>query len=142
MIFVAKPGQTTAFIGSTGSGKSTLINLVPRFYEVSEGSIKVAGVDVREMTQHELRDRIGLVPQKGNLFSGTIRSNLKYGAPEATDEELEEVIRVAQAKEFIDQKEERFDMEISQGGTNVSGGQKQRLAIARAIAKKSRYLYF
>ena len=101
--FVAKPGQTTAFIGSTGSGKSTLINLVPRFYEVSE-SIKVAGVDVREMTQHELRDRIGLVPQKGNLFSGTIRSNLKYGAPEATDEELEEVIRVAQAKEFIDQK--------------------------------------
>ena len=114
--FVAKPGQTTAFIGSTGSGKSTLINLVPRFYEVSEGSIKVAGVDVREMTQHELRDRIGLVPQKGNLFSGTIRSNLKYGAPEATDEE-------------------RFDMEISQGGTNVSGGQKQRLAIARAIAK-------
>ena len=133
--FVAKPGQTTAFIGSTGSGKSTLINLVPRFYEVSEGSIKVAGVDVREMTQHELRDRIGLVPQKGNLFSGTIRSNLKYGAPEATDEELEEVIRVAQAKEFIDQKEERFDMEISQGGTNVSGGQKQRLAIARAIAK-------
>ena len=124
-----------AIVGSTGSGKSTLINLVPRFYEVSEGSIKVAGVDVREMTQHELRDRIGLVPQKGNLFSGTIRSNLKYGAPEATDEELEEVIRVAQAKEFIDQKEERFDMEISQGGTNVSGGQKQRLAIARAIAK-------
>ena len=133
--FVAKPGQTTAFIGSTGSGKSTLINLVPRFYEVSEGSIKVAGVDVRDMTQHELRNHIGLVPQKGNLFSGTIRSNLKYGAPEATDEELEEVIRVAQAKEFIDQKEERFDMEISQGGTNVSGGQKQRLAIARAIAK-------
>ena len=133
--FVAKPGQTTAFIGSTGSGKSTLINLVPRFYEVSEGNIKVAGVDVRDMTQHELRDRIGLVPQKGNLFSGTIRSNLKYGAPEATDEELEEVIRIAQAKEFIDQKEERFDMEISQGGTNVSGGQKQRLAIARAIAK-------
>ena len=133
--FVAKPGQTTAFIGSTGSGKSTLINLIPRFYEVSKGSIKVSGVDVREMTQHELRDRIGLVPQKGNLFSGTIRSNLKYGAPEATDEELEEVIRVAQAKEFIDQKEERLDTEISQGGTNVSGGQKQRLAIARAIAK-------
>lgn len=133
--FVAKPGQTTAFIGSTGSGKSTLINLVPRFYEVNEGSIKVSGVDIREMTQHELRNHIGLVPQKGNLFSGTIRSNLKYGAPEATDEELEEVIRIAQAKEFIDQKEERFDMEISQGGTNVSGGQKQRLAIARAIAK-------
>ena len=133
--FVAKPGQTTAFIGSTGSGKSTLINLVPRFYEVSKGSIKVSGVDVRDMTQHELRNHIGLVPQKGNLFSGTIRSNLKYGAPEATDEELEEVIRIAQAKEFIDQKEERLDTEISQGGTNVSGGQKQRLAIARAIAK-------
>lgn len=133
--FTALPGQTTAFIGSTGSGKSTLINLVPRFYEVSEGSIKVSGVDVRDMTQHELRNHIGLVPQKGNLFSGTIRSNLKYGAPEATDEELEEVIRIAQAKEFIDQKEERFDTEISQGGTNVSGGQKQRLAIARAIAK-------
>lgn len=133
--FVAKPGQTTAFIGSTGSGKSTLINLVPRFYEVSKGSIKVSGVDVRDMTQHELRNHIGLVPQKGNLFSGTIRSNLKYGAPEATDEELEEVIRIAQAKEFIDQKEEGLDTEISQGGTNVSGGQKQRLAIARAIAK-------
>ena len=133
--FVAKPGQTTAFIGSTGSGKSTLINLVPRFYEVSKGSIKVSGVDVRDMTQHELRNHIGLVPQKGNLFSGTIRSNLKYGAPEATDEELEDVIRVAQAKEFIDQKEEGLDTEISQGGTNVSGGQKQRLAIARAIAK-------
>lgn len=133
--FVAKPGQTTAFIGSTGSGKSTLINLVPRFYEVSKGSIKVSGVDVRDMTQHELRNHIGLVPQKGNLFSGTIRSNLKYGALEATDEELEEVIRIAQAKEFIDQKEEGLDTEISQGGTNVSGGQKQRLAIARAIAK-------
>ena len=133
--FIAKPGQTTAFIGSTGSGKSTLINLVPRFYEVSKGSIKVSGVDVRDMTQHELRNHIGLVPQKGNLFSGTIRSNLKYGAPEATDEELEEVIRIAQAKEFIDQKEEGLDTEISQGGTNVSGGQKQRLAIARAIAK-------
>ena len=133
--FVAKPGQTTAFIGSTGSGKSTLINLVPRFYEVSKGSIKVSGVDVRDVTQHELRNHIGLVPQKGNLFSGTIRSNLKYGAPEATDEELEEVIRIAQAKEFIDQKEEGLDTEISQGGTNVSGGQKQRLAIARAIAK-------
>ncbi len=133
--FTAKPGQTTAFIGSTGSGKSTLINLVPRFYEVSEGSIKVSGVDIRDVSQHDLRQHIGLVPQKGNLFSGTIRSNLKYGAPDLSDEDLEEVIRVAQAKEFIDQKEERLDTEISQGGTNVSGGQKQRLAIARAIAK-------
>lgn len=133
--FVAKPGETTAFIGSTGSGKSTLINLIPRFYEVSSGNIKVNGVDVRDITQHELREHIGLVPQKGNLFSGTIRSNLTYGAPDATDEQLEEVIRIAQAKEFIDQKENRMDTEISQGGTNVSGGQKQRLAIARAIAK-------
>ena len=107
---------------------STLINLIPRFYEVSDGRIKVAGVDIRNVNQHDLRDKIGLVPQKGLLFSGTISSNLTYGAPEATDEELEEVIQIAQAKEFIDQKEERFDMEISQGGTNVSGGQKQRLS--------------
>ena len=135
--FVAKPGQTTAFIGSTGSGKSTLINLVPRFYEVSEGSIKVAGVDVREMTQHELRDRIGLVPQKGNLFSGTIRSNLKYGAPEATDEELEEVIRVAQAKEFIDQKEERFDR-----WNKRFWWSKTKTCDCSSYCEKSRYLYF
>ena len=140
--FTAKPGQTTAFIGSTGSGKSTLINLIPRFYEVSEGSIMVDGVDIRDVKQHDLRDKIGLVPQKGLLFSGTIRSNLTYGAPDATDEQLEEVIKVAQAKEFIDHKEERFDSEISQGGTNVSGGQKQRLAIARAIAKNPEIFIF
>lgn len=140
--FTAKPGQTTAFIGSTGSGKSTLINLIPRFYEVSEGSIMVDGVDIRDVKQHDLRDKIGLVPQKGLLFSGTIRSNLTYGAPDATDEQLEEVIKVAQAKEFIDHKEERLDSEISQGGTNVSGGQKQRLAIARAIAKNPEIFIF
>lgn len=140
--FSAKPGETTAFIGSTGSGKSTLINLIPRFYEVSEGSICVDGVDIRDVNQHDLREKIGLVPQKGLLFSGTIKSNLTYGAPDSTDEELEEVIRVAQAKEFIDQKEDRLDSEISQGGTNVSGGQKQRLAIARAIAKRPEIFIF
>lgn len=140
--FISKPGQTTAFIGSTGSGKSTLINLIPRFYEVSEGAVKVGGIDVREVKQHDLRDKIGLVPQKGLLFSGTIRSNLTYGAPDATDEELEEIARIAQAKEFIDQKDKHFDEEIAQGGTNVSGGQKQRLAIARAIAKNPDVLIF
>lgn len=140
--FVAKPGETTAFIGSTGSGKSTLINLIPRFYEVTSGEVLVDGVDIRDVNQHDLREKIGLVPQKGLLFSGTIRSNLTYGAPNATDEELEEVIKVAQAKEFIDNKDERFDSEISQGGTNVSGGQKQRLAIARAIAKNPEIFIF
>ncbi|WP_294578203.1 ABC transporter ATP-binding protein [uncultured Thomasclavelia sp.] len=140
--FVAKPGETTAFIGSTGSGKSTLINLIPRFYEVSEGSIKIDGVDIRDVKQHDLREKIGLVPQKGLLFSGTIRSNLTYGAPDASDEDLEKVIEVAQAKEFIDQKEDRLDSEISQGGTNVSGGQKQRLAIARALAKNPEIFIF
>ena len=140
--FTAKPGETTAFIGSTGSGKSTLINLIPRFYEVTDGKIEVDGVDIRNVNQHDLRDKIGLVPQKGLLFSGTIKSNLTYGAPDAADEELEEVIKIAQAKEFIDQKEKRLDDPISQGGTNVSGGQKQRLAIARAIAKKPEIFIF
>ena len=140
--FTAKPGETTAFIGSTGSGKSTLINLIPRFYEVTDGKIEVDGVDIRNVNQHDLRDKIGLVPQKGLLFSGTIKSNLTYGAPDAADEELEEVIKIAQAKEFIDQKEKRLDDPISQGGTNVSGGQNQRLAIARAIAKKPEIFIF
>ena len=140
--FTAKPGETTAFIGSTGSGKSTLINLIPRFYEVTDGKIEVDGVDIRNVNQHDLRDKIGLVPQKGLLFSGTIKSNLTYGAPDAADEELEEVIKIAEAKEFIDQKEKRLDDPISQGGTNVSGGQKQRLAIARAIAKKPEIFIF
>ena len=140
--FTAKPGETTAFIGSTGSGKSTFINLIPRFYEVTDGKIEVDGVDIRNVNQHDLRDKIGLVPQKGLLFSGTIKSNLTYGAPDAADEELEEVIKIAEAKEFIDQKEKRLDDPISQGGTNVSGGQKQRLAIARAIAKKPEIFIF
>lgn len=140
--FVAEPGKTTAFIGSTGSGKSTLINLIPRFYDVSEGEILVDGVDVRNVKQHDLRELIGVVPQKGILFSGTIRSNLQYGAHDATDEELNEVVRISQAKEFVDAKPKGLDEEISQGGTNVSGGQKQRLAIARAIAKNPEILIF
>ena len=140
--FVAEPGKTTAFIGSTGSGKSTLINLIPRFYDVTDGEILVDGVDVRNVKQHDLRELIGVVPQKGILFSGTIRSNLQYGAHDATDEELNEVVRISQAKEFVDAKPKGLDEEISQGGTNVSGGQKQRLAIARAIAKNPEILIF
>ena len=140
--FTAQPGKTTAFIGSTGSGKSTLINLIPRFYDVSDGAIMVDGVNVKDVKQHDLRERIGVVPQKGVLFSGTIRSNLQYGAHDATDEELNEVIRIAQAKEFVDDKPNGLDEPISQGGTNVSGGQKQRLAIARAIAKNPEILIF
>ena len=140
--FVAKPGETTAFIGSTGSGKSTLINLIPRFYDVTEGSIKVDGVDVRNVSQHDLREKIGYVPQKGILFSGTIDSNLRYGREEATDVEIVRAAEIAQAMEFISSKPERFETEISQGGTNVSGGQKQRLSIARAIAKNPEVYIF
>ncbi len=140
--FTALPGRTTAFIGSTGSGKSTLINLIPRFYDATSGEILIDGVNVKDVNQHDLRERIGLVPQKGVLFSGTIKSNLKYGAKNASDEELEEVIEIAQAKEFIDAKPKRMDEHISQGGTNVSGGQKQRLAIARALAKNAEILIF
>lgn len=140
--FTAEPGKTTAFIGSTGSGKSTLINLIPRFYDVTEGKILVDGVDVRNVNQHDLRELIGVVPQKGVLFSGTIRSNLQYGAKDASDEELDEVIRIAQAKEFVDDKPDGLSETIAQGGTNVSGGQKQRLAIARALAKNPEILIF
>ena len=140
--FIAAPGKTTAFIGSTGSGKSTLINLIPRFYDVSEGEILVDGVNVKDVKQHDLRELIGLVPQKGVLFSGTIRSNLQYGAHDANDEALNEVIRISQAKEFVDAKPKGLDEAIAQGGTNVSGGQKQRLAIARALAKNPEILIF
>lgn len=133
--FEAKPGQTTAFIGSTGSGKSTLINLVPRFYDVTSGSVKVDGVDVRQMSQHELRDKIGYVPQKGVLFSGTIASNIGYGLERPEAKTLELAAEVAQASEFIARKEKGMEEPIAQGGTNVSGGQRQRLAIARAVAK-------
>ena len=140
--FTAKPGETTAFIGSTGSGKSTLINLIPRFFDVTEGQILVDGVDIREVTQKDLRDKIGYVPQKGILFTGTIASNLRYGNPDATDEEIREAAEIAQATEFIDSKREGFDTKIAQGGTNVSGGQKQRLSIARAIAKNPEIYIF
>ena len=134
--FTARPGQTTAFIGSTGSGKSTIISLLPRFYEVTGGSILVDDVDIRDVTQHELRDKIGYVPQKGALFSGTIESNLLYADKNATPEMLEDAIVIAQAKEFVMSSPEGMSKEISQGGTNVSGGQKQRLSIARALVKK------
>ena len=133
--FTAKKGETTAFIGSTGSGKSTLINLIPRFYDVTKGRILINGRDVRDVAQHDLRARIGYVPQKGVLFSGTIESNLKYGGDFITDKDMEEAAHIAQATEFIEAKPEGYDSEISQGGGNVSGGQKQRLSIARAIAK-------
>ncbi len=133
--FTAKPGQTTAFIGSTGSGKSTLVNLIPRFYDVTEGSIRVDGVDIREMRQHELRDKLGYVPQKGVLFSGTVASNILYGNPGGTREEMTEAAQIAQAEGFISEKTKQYESPISQGGSNVSGGQKQRLSIARAVAK-------
>jgi ATP-binding cassette subfamily B protein len=134
--FTAQPGQTTAFIGSTGSGKSTIISLLPRFYEVTGGSILVDGINIREVTQHDLRDKIGYVPQKGALFSGTIESNLLYADKNATPQMLESAIVIAQAKEFVASSPEGMAKEISQGGANVSGGQKQRLSIARALVKK------
>ncbi|MDR0879763.1 MAG: ABC transporter ATP-binding protein [Clostridioides sp.] len=140
--FTAKPGQTTAFIGSTGSGKTTLVNLIPRFYDVTGGEILVDGVDVRELSQHDLRDKLGYVPQKGVLFSGTIDSNLRYGRKNITEEEMKEAAEIAQATEFIDTKPDKYSSEISQGGTNVSGGQKQRLSIARAIAKNPEIYIF
>ena len=133
--FTAKPGETTAFIGSTGCGKSTLVNLIPRFYDVTEGKITIDGQDVRDLTQHELRDKLGYVPQKGVLFSGNIASNIMFGNPVGSEQEMTEAAQIAQAVEFIDTKPERYKSPISQGGANVSGGQKQRLSIARAIAK-------
>jgi len=134
--FTARPGQTTAFIGSTGCGKSTVINLIPRFYDVTEGSILLDGIDIRNVNQSDLRDQIGFVPQEGTLFSGTIKSNLLYADKDATEKVLKESADIAQASEFIYSSEEGLDSEISQGGTNVSGGQRQRLAIARALVKK------
>jgi ATP-binding cassette subfamily B multidrug efflux pump len=134
--FTAQPGQTTAFIGSTGAGKSTIVNLIPRFYEVTGGAILVDGTDIREVTQHDLRDKIGYVPQKSALFSGTIESNLLYADETASPEMLQSAIEIAQAKEFVESKPEGMATEISQGGSNVSGGQKQRLSIARALVKK------
>jgi len=140
--FTAKPGETTAIIGSTGSGKSTMINLIPRFYDITEGSILVDGVDIRQINQHTLREKLGYVPQKGVLFSGTIESNIKFGNLLATEEEMVRASRVAQATEFIDDLTEGYQNSISQGGTNVSGGQKQRLSIARAIANNPEIYIF
>ncbi|MDK2788651.1 MAG: ATP-binding cassette, subfamily multidrug efflux pump, partial [Epulopiscium sp.] len=141
--FTARPGETTAFIGGTGSGKSTLINLIPRFFDVTEGQILLDGQDIREMKLHDLREKIGYVPQKSILFSGTIESNIKYGKnADASDEEVQKAIRIAQAKEFILEKEKGLQSEIAQGGANVSGGQKQRLSIARALVKKPEIFIF
>lgn len=140
--FKAEKGQTVAIIGSTGSGKSTLINLIPRFYDATKGCVKVDGVDVRNMTQHELRDRLGYVPQKGVLFSGTIDSNIRYGKPDMPEEDVKLAAQIAQSDDFIEAKPEGYKAPISQGGNNVSGGQKQRLSIARAIAKKPEILIF
>ena len=140
--FKAKKGQTIAFIGSTGCGKSTLINLIPRFYDVTEGAVRVDGVDVRDMAKQDLCSRLGYVPQKSVLFSGTIDSNIRYGRMNASSEEVEKAAQIAQAADFIEEKDEKYDSPIAQGGSNVSGGQKQRLSIARAIAKKPEILIF
>ncbi len=140
--FTAKPGQTTAFIGSTGSGKSTLVNLIPRFYDVSNGRVMVDGIDVKDVTQHDLREKIGYVSQRAVLFSGTIDSNIRYANEDATDEEVAQYIKIAQAQDFIKEKGNGNKVTIAQGGTNLSGGQKQRLAIARAIAKKPEIYIF
>ena len=140
--FEAKPGQTTAIIGSTGCGKSTLVNLIPRLYDVTEGSIEIDGTDIRDMRQADLRAAIGFVPQKGVLFSGTVESNIKFGAHDATEEQVKEAARIAQATDFIEEKSDKYQSTISQGGSNVSGGQKQRLSIARAIAKDPKIYVF
>ena len=140
--FTAEPGKTTAIIGSTGCGKSTLVHLIPRFYDVTDGKITLDGVDIREMSQHTLRDSLGFVPQKGVLFSGTIESNIKFAGEKVQDDDMLMAAEIAQATEFIDAKPDKYDSEIAQGGTNVSGGQKQRLSIARAIAKKPKVFLF
>jgi len=140
--FTSKPGQTTAFIGTTGSGKSTIVNLIPRFYEVTGGSITLDGVDIREVTQHDLHEKIGFIPQKSNLFSGTIESNLLYADEDASDEDLRLAVDISQASEFITSNPAGMQTEIAQGGMNVSGGQKQRLAIARALVKKATIYIF
>lgn len=140
--FVAEPGKTTAIIGSTGCGKSTLLHLIPRFYDVTGGRVTLDGIDIRELSQNKLRSTLGYVPQKGVLFSGTIASNIKFSGDGVTEENMKEAADIAQATEFIDEKEDKFDSMISQGGTNVSGGQKQRLSIARAIAKQPKIFLF
>jgi ATP-binding cassette subfamily B protein len=140
--FTALPGQTTAIIGSTGSGKTTLVNLIPRFYDVTEGQVLVDGIDVREVSQHDLRAKIGYVPQKSSLFSGTIESNMKYANDNANENDINKALEIAQAKDFVSEKPEGIKSAISQGGSNVSGGQKQRLSIARALMKKPEIYIF
>ena len=140
--FTAKPGETTAIIGSTGSGKSTIVNLIPRFYDITSGNLLIDGVDIKEISNKDLRKIVGFVPQKGILFSGTIESNIKYGNPNMSDEQMIEAAQIAQATEFIDSKPEKYKEPIAQGGSNVSGGQKQRLSIARAIAIDPEILVF
>lgn len=140
--FTAKPGETTAIIGSTGSGKSTIVNLIPRFYDITSGNLLIDGVDIKEISNKDLRKIVGFVPQKGILFSGTIESNIKYGNPNMSDEQMIEAAQIAQATEFIDSKPEKYKEPIAQGGSNVSGGQKQRLSIARAIAINPEILVF
>jgi ATP-binding cassette, subfamily B, multidrug efflux pump len=133
--FTANPGETTAIIGGTGSGKTTLINLIPRFYEVASGTIRVNGVDIRDASQEEIRSKLGLVPQKATLFTGTIAENIRFGKEDASDEEVEQAARTAQAEEFVSKMDGGFQAEIEQGGSNLSGGQKQRLSIARALVR-------
>ena len=140
--FTAEPGQTTAFIGSTGSGKSTLINLIPRFYDVSAGQILIDDIDIREVSSNELMSRIGYIPQKGVLFSGTITSNIAYGNPKASSKQIEEAAKIAQAAEFINELDKKYSNNVSQGGKNVSGGQRQRLSIARALATDAKIYIF
>ena len=140
--FTAKPGETTAIIGSTGSGKSTVVNLIPRFYDVTRGELLIDGVNIKDVSLKDLRARIGFVPQKGVLFSGTIESNIKYGCMELEENEMQRIAKIAQAEEFIENKEDKYKSEISQGGNNVSGGQKQRLSIARALAIDPEILVF
>ena len=140
--FTARPGQTTAIIGSTGCGKSTLLNLIPRLYEVTGGKITLDGIDIREISQEKLRENIGYVPQKAVLFSGDIRSNIKYASDDISDASMEKAAEIAQAMEFIEEKPKRFDSAIAEGGSNVSGGQKQRLSIARAVAKDPKVYLF
>ncbi len=140
--FTARPGQTTAFIGSTGSGKSTLINLIPRFYDATGGRVLVDGVDVRDAAQHDLRDKIGYVSQQPLLFSGTIKSNIRYAHEDATDEEIARFAETAQALDFITTSDQGYTTAVSQRGTNLSGGQKQRLSIARALAKRPEIYIF
>ena len=138
--FTVKKGQTVGIIGGTGSAKTSLVNLLPRFYDVTKGAVLIDGVDVRDYPQRELRSKIGMVPQKAVLFSGTIRDNMKWGKDDATDEEINEALEIAQAKEFVDAKEGRLDYLLNQGGKNLSGGQRQRLTIARALVRKPEIL--